>query len=536
MLKPEPVVKNREKQPPDSPACLRAACEEQKELEAGKFRPAQNRQRERITAGGPERNAERSIVVMNRPNGRGAKGPTRIHVSVGRFVSRLDMSTESYANTGKPEERYPGRDEIEDLPGNLADLRQKLHRKAKQEPEFQFYSLYGHILRRETLQAAFELVKSNGGAPGIDGLTFEEIEESPGGEEAFLDEIEEELRNKDYKPDPVLRVFIDKKSGGKRPLGIPTIKDRTVQMAALLVLEPIFEADFHECSHGFRPDRSAHQALKKVKKHLENGFRVVLDADLKSYFDTIPHENLLKSVQARVVDGSVLKLIRMWLEAPVVERYEDGSEDGHRPEKGTPQGGVISPLLANIYLHNFDVGFHREGGPSEFANAKLVRYADDFLVMARYQGERLKRDVHRLIEGKLELAWNREKTEIVDLNEGEKLGFLGYSYRVCGGKVRMEPSKETVNAERAALKEKLSEIFILEEAIEQLNRHLFGWARYFSLGSCTSAFEKINRYVRDRISKTLSRRSQRPFQLPENKTVYQCLQELGLIRLSKGLL
>lgn len=428
------------------------------------------------------------------------------------------------------------RPEEENLPESLSNLRRGLYRKANQEPEFQFYSLYGHIIRRETLEAAWQVVKSNDGAPGIDGLEFEDIQERPGGKEAFLDEIQEELEQKEYKPDPVLRVYISKSGGGQRPLGIPTIRDRVVQMAALLVLEPIFEADFHECSFGFRPERSAHQALEEVKEHLEEGFRAVLDADLKSYFDTIPHENLLKAVEHRVTDSSVLKLIRMWLEAPIVERDEDGSETGWRPQEGTPQGGVISPLLANIYLHWFDHSFHQEGGPADYANAKLVRYADDFLVMARYQGDQLLEDVSHLIEDRLELSLNQEKTEIVHLEEDAKLDFLGYTFRTKKGRVQMEPSKEAVNEERSTLKKKLSQIFFLEETIEHINRHLVGWAKYFKKGKCTRAFEKINRYVRDRIEKTLSKTSQRPFQKPAEKTFYQFLKDQGLVRLSKNLL
>lgn len=486
-----------------------------------------HRWRERITVAGPDWKSDGPIVAEKRGNRRGAKEPDRIHVFVGRFESRLGMS--KYPSTDRPEEGT--------LPESLSNLRRGLYRKAKQEPEFQFYSLYGHLLRRETLEAAWKVVESNGGAPGIDGLTFEDIREEPGGKEAFLDELQEQLEDKEYEPDPVLRVYIDKKGGGERPLGIPTVKDRVVQMALLLVIEPIFEADFHECSFGFRPERSAHQALEEVKEHLENGFRAVLDADLKSYFDTIPHDNLLEAVKHRVTDGSVINLIRMWLKAPIVERDDDGSENGWRPTEGTPQGGVISPLLANIYLHWFDHSFHQEGGPAEYANAKLVRYADDFLVMARYQGDRLTSDVHHLIEDRLELKLNREKTEIVDLEQpGEKLDFLGYSYECRGGKVRMSPAKASVNAERRTLKEKLDKIFVLEDVIEHLNRHLIGWARYFSLGECNSAFEKINSYVRERIRMTLDKTSQRPYKLPEGTTLYQHLKEKGLVRLSKRLL
>lgn len=426
------------------------------------------------------------------------------------------------------------------LPPSLAALRQKLSQKAKQEKQFRFYSLYGHISRPETLQAAWKQVRANGGKPGPDGVSIEQVEKE--GVEAFLSGIERGLKDRTYRADKVRRVYIQKANGKLRPLGIPTVRDRVVQTATLLILEPIFEADFKDCSHGFRPGRSAHDALRAIGQELKQGYSAVYDADLAGYFDSIPHDKLLACVRMRVTDGSVLKLIRMWLKAPVVETEQGKPPTVKRNGKGTPQGGVISPLLANIYLHWFDTVFHRKDGPAQWADARLIRYADDFVILARYISPRIEAFIEQKIEGWLGLSINRDKTRVFDAREpGQTLDFLGYSFRYdrdLHGRPwhywNLVPSRKALQRERDTLRRMTGPeqcYTPLPELIGRINRHMRGWANYFSIGYPRVARRHINRYVRERLTRHVRRRSQRGYRPPEGVSFYEHLNKMGLVYL-----
>jgi RNA-directed DNA polymerase len=438
--------------------------------------------------------------------------------------------------TGKAEAELTMREAM--LPPKLREWRAKLSVKAKQEKHYCFYSLYWLVSHPVTLQAAWEQVRANGGAAGVDGVSIEQVEKE--GVEAFLGKLEDELREKTYRTGAVRRVNIPKANGKTRPLGIPNLRDRVVQCAVMLVLQPIFEADFMECSHGFRPGRSAHDALKEIREQLRKGLCEVYDADLAAYFDSIPHEKLMKCVRMRVVDGSVLRLIEQWLKAPVKE--ENGRIRRPPEDKGTPQGGVISPLLANIYLHWFDHVFHGEEGPAKKAAAVLVRYADDFVVMARKIGREVREFIEEKLEGWLGLKLNREKTRVVNLNEPKAmLDFLGYRFRFdrdLRGRahryLNMVPSPEAIKRERKKLHEmtdKRSCFMPLPTLIEKLNRHLGGWANYFRIGYPREAFGQIDHFVGQRLTQHLRRRSQRGWRRPEGTSTYAYFKHHGLKRL-----
>ncbi len=428
------------------------------------------------------------------------------------------------------------------LPDKLHQLRWKLHQKAKNEPKYRFYALYDRVYREDVLEAAWKHVGKRGKAAGVDGVRAEDILDQEGGTEEFLQRIHTELRSKTYRPSPVKRVRIPKADGKTRPLGIPTLKDRVVQMAVVLILEPIFEADFHDCSYGFRSGRKAQDALDAIRENLKAGRTEVYDADLKGYFDTIPHDKLMACVRMRVTDGSVLNLIRGWLKAPVIECDEQGkSQPPRKNDKGTPQGGVISPLLANLYLHWFDNAFHREEGPRQWANARLVRYADDFVILARFQGSRLDEWIKGTLEDWLGLTLNQEKTKVVRLRKAQSLDFLGFTFRYdrdLHGRdwtyLNVTPSAKSEKRARAAIRERTGPRKCFKPTpavVKDVNIFLRGWANYFQYGYPRVAFRNLSHFARNRMITHLNRRSQRKYHRPKGMSHYQYLQKLGLLRL-----
>jgi RNA-directed DNA polymerase len=422
-------------------------------------------------------------------------------------------------------------------PGKIRELQIKLYRKAKDEPGFRFYQLYDKVYREDILNHAYRLARANHGAPGVDGESFEDIESA--GLEEWMNGLREELRSKTYKPQPVRRVMIPKSGGGERPLGIPTIRDRVAQTAAKLILEPIFEAELEPNAYGYRPRKSAQDAIRKVDELLHDGYTDVVDADLSKYFDTIPHSELLQCVARRIVDRQMLHLIKMWLKVPVEERDEDGKRrltGGKDNDRGTPQGGVISPALANLYMNRMLKGWRQTRRGEQF-RAHIVNYADDFVILSRGKAKEALEWTRGVLE-RLELTLNEKKTSVRNACR-ERFDFLGYTfgphYSMRTGReyIGYSPSKKSV----ARVKENVGDLLVpgnvkpWTEVCGRLNQKLQGWRTYFGCGSTAKAYRAVDEHVYDTVRHFLRRRhkvsSQGTHQFPEERV----FGSMGVIRL-----
>ena len=425
-------------------------------------------------------------------------------------------------------------------PEKIRSLQRKLYRKAKVEPAFRFYLLYDKIYREDILHHAYALVRANAGSPGVDGKTFAAIEAL--GLEKWLAGLREELVLKTYRPDPVRRVMIPKPNGeGERPLGIPTIRDRVIQTAAKIVLEPIFEADFEDSAYGYRPARGAVDAVKEVSWLIRLGYTDVVDADLSHYFDSIPHSELLKSVARRIVDRHVLHLIKMWLKAPIEERDSDGKRrigGGKSNTRGTPQGGVASPLLANIYMNRF-LKYWRLTGCSQTFRAHVVAYADDFVILSRgCAAEALAWT--KAVMMRLGLTLNETKTSLKNARQ-ERFDFLGYAFGPhrfkANGQSYLSASPSKKSMQR--FKRKIGNLLVpgnhdpWPEVRDTLNRSLLGWSNYFCHGTRRSAFNSIDRYIYERVRDFLARRHKVAGRGTRQFSMELVYGDLGLLRLRR---
>jgi len=420
-------------------------------------------------------------------------------------------------------------------------LQAALHAKAKGDSQFRFYSLYDKVYRKDVLWTAWRRCQTNGGVAGIDGQTFEDIEKY--GVMKWLEELSEELRTKTYQPQAVRRVYIPKADGKQRPLGIPTIKDRVIQTAMLIVLEPIFEADLQDEQYAYRNERSALDAVQAVHKLLNTGYTEVVDGDLSGYFDSIPHAELMQCIARRVSDKAILHVIQLWLDAPVEERDSRGHI--HRTTRnkdegrGSPQGAPISPLLANLYMRRFVLGWKTKGHQQRF-QARIVNYADDFVICCRGSAQPADAAMRDMMS-RLKLTVNETKTRVCSVRK-ETFDFLGYTFGRCysqrTGKAYLgtTPSKKKVHKLCESISERTHRRFTPldeQEIVRRLNRQLCGWANYFRLGPVSKAYRAVDRHVTHRLRQWLCAKYQKPGQGTSRFPDDYLYQTLRLVQLGK---
>ena len=425
-------------------------------------------------------------------------------------------------------------------PTKLQKLQQTLHAKAKESPDFRFYALYDKIYREDILAHAYRLARHNGGKPGVDGEDFPAIEAY--GVERWLGELAQALKEKRYRSSPVRRVYIPKPNGKQRPLGIPTIRDRVVQTAAVLVLAPIFEADLQPEQYAYRAGRNAHDAVRHVHKLLNTGYTDVIDADLSGYFDSIPHAQLMQSVARRISDRHVLALIKQWLVAAVEE--DDGRGRRKRTtrakdsKRGIPQGAPISPLLSNLYMRRFLLGW-KTLGLEDRLQARIVNFADDFVICCRGTGEQAMEAMRRIME-RLKLTVNETKTGRCRLPQ-EHFDFLGYTFGRCYSTktgrayIGTRPSTKSVKRVCRTVSEATSRRRLLndsEDRVITLNRILVGWANYFSLGPVSKAYRRVDSHTTARLRRWLRKKHKQPGQGTARFPDEHLYDVLGLQRLS----